>query len=454
MIIDATKKGLRFYTVSQLSGRKQVTPEGFLLCLDVVIARTGEQLYGAGEIPVDAGPDGRIKIHRAPEDVFRPETIASFNGKPVVIKHPEGGTVNPDNWNDLAVGVVMHPRGGLGAQDDSLIADLLITSRAGIDAVNAGLKEVSCGYDADYDEISEGVGRQYNIVGNHVALVENARCGPRCSIRDEAYQGEKEMKTSWKDVSERIRKAFKTNDCDSLEKVLKEAETKDGEGEGESGGVHLHMGGENRTKYTDEKLDEMFAANEKKHGEHTAKLETHDAAIAEMRSKGESEEEPDEAIEGELEEEAPAGTGDMAKKAMDSKYLDESFKATVAMAEVIHPGIKVPTFDAKSKPGDSFAKIDALRRVALAKGLEDAETSAIIKKVRGGRTLDAKGVEKMSHGQVRELFFSVGAAKKEANNARTEDGNGHVRAGGGLGIHGKLKTPADLNKRLHEVYKQ
>lgn len=454
MISDATKRNLRFYTVSQLSANREVTPEGFILFREVPIARSGEMLYGPNEVPVDVGPDNRVRIQREPEDVFRPETVASFNGKPVIVKHPPGGEVNPENWGELAVGVVMDPRRGKGAQDDLLLADLVISAQRGIDAVNAGLKEVSCGYDADYDELSEGVGRQYNIVGNHVALVESARCGSRCSIHDEAYQGENTVKNSWKDIGERIRKAFKTQDCDSLEKVLKEAETKDEEAPGGASGVHLHMG-EGRSKYSDEKLDEMFGANEKKHGEYSQRMDAMDAAIKEMGSEGENEEAPDQPIEGELEEEAPAGTGDAAKKAKDSKYLDESFKATVALAEVISPGIKIPTFDAKAKPGDSFSQINALRRVALSKGLADGETGEIIKKLRGGRTLDAKGIEKMSHGQVRELFFSVGAVKQETNNHRTVDSETEYHgAGGGLGLNGKIKTPADLNKRFSEHYKQ
>lgn len=74
---------MRHYTVHRLGPKRALTPEGFLLCEDVPVARTGEMLYGPGEVPVEPGPDGLIRISRTPDEVFRPETLASCIGKPV-----------------------------------------------------------------------------------------------------------------------------------------------------------------------------------------------------------------------------------------------------------------------------------------------------------------------------------------------------------------------------------
>jgi hypothetical protein len=159
------------------------TPEGFLLCIGVPIARTGSMLYGEGETPLETGEDGTIEVSRAEEEVFRPQTIASFEGKPVTIAHPNE-FVTADNWSRLAKGVVQNVRRGVGDQGDSLIADLLITDSIAIQLVKNGLREVSCGYEAEYTQTAEGKGTQANIIGNHVALVDEGRAGSEYAIKD------------------------------------------------------------------------------------------------------------------------------------------------------------------------------------------------------------------------------------------------------------------------------
>src|SRR5271166_3724303 len=106
---------MKFYVKEKLGAVQSVTPEGFLLCEEVPIARTGTMIYGPDETPISVGPDGIVRIDRDAEEVFRPETIASANGKPVVDEHPEDGEVRPDNWRELAVGVTLNPRRGAGA---------------------------------------------------------------------------------------------------------------------------------------------------------------------------------------------------------------------------------------------------------------------------------------------------------------------------------------------------
>src|ERR1700761_439356 len=76
-------KSTRYYTVEKLSARQSITKEGFLLCEAVPIARIGTMLYGPDETDSDPGKDDFVRIERDGSEVFRPETIASFEGKPV-----------------------------------------------------------------------------------------------------------------------------------------------------------------------------------------------------------------------------------------------------------------------------------------------------------------------------------------------------------------------------------
>ena len=183
---------MRYYTAAQLSERISETPEGFLLCQGVPVARAGELLYAEGELTAEDGSDaieakdGIIKVTRGTDDLFSPETIASFEGKPVTLNHPED-FVAPDNWREVAVGHMQNVREGEGEDADKLLADLLITDREAIYAIKSKtMREVSLGYDAEYEQLEPGKGKQTNIMGNHIALVRRGRNGPSVAIRDAA----------------------------------------------------------------------------------------------------------------------------------------------------------------------------------------------------------------------------------------------------------------------------
>lgn len=179
---------MKFYTISKISENMHETPEGYLVCLAVPIARTGEMVYAQGETPLDPGPDGTVTIDRDEDHVFRPETLASFEGKAITILHPND-FVNPQNWSSLAKGTIQNVRRGTGDQSNDLIADLLITDSVAISLVKNGLREVSCGYEAEYAQTGEGRGVQTNIIGNHLALVDQGRAGSSYAINDHKRKG-------------------------------------------------------------------------------------------------------------------------------------------------------------------------------------------------------------------------------------------------------------------------
>ena len=168
------------YFATQISENLHKTPEGYLLALGVPIGRIGEMEYGPGETPLEVGPDGIVRVSRDAEELFRPETLASFEGKPFTIRHPEK-FVDPSNWQHLAKGVIKNVR----RKGDDMIADILITDQFAISLVESGVRQLSCGYEAEYLQTGPGTGMQKNIVGNHLALVEEGRAGDAYAINDE-----------------------------------------------------------------------------------------------------------------------------------------------------------------------------------------------------------------------------------------------------------------------------
>ena len=68
------------YFGTKLSDNITETPEGFLICHNVIIARTGMQEYSSSEVPVKSKDGELVKIYREKSEVLRDETIASFEG--------------------------------------------------------------------------------------------------------------------------------------------------------------------------------------------------------------------------------------------------------------------------------------------------------------------------------------------------------------------------------------
>lgn len=188
---------MNFYAPAQLGRSRKITPEGYLLCEGVPIARLGTQVYSAEELhnpdpnatQLVPDSDGRIVVERRAEEVFSDESMASFEGKDVTIEHPNE-FVTPDTWSTDSVGHMQNVRRGTGADDDLLVADILIKAPDAIAYVNRELPEVSCGYNSEYKQAGPGRAIQRNIIGNHLALVDRGRAGPRCAFKDHSNTGE------------------------------------------------------------------------------------------------------------------------------------------------------------------------------------------------------------------------------------------------------------------------
>lgn len=144
-----------------------------------VITRTGVFEYADG-----AG--GIRREYRSPEEVFSPAALESFSMVPVTLGHP-ADMVSTQTIKDHAVGMV---GSALTRDGDKIVAEMVIYDEAAIAAIEGGVRELSCGYQADMIE-GKGVspeGEHYDcmqvkIQGNHVAIVEKGRAGAVACIK-------------------------------------------------------------------------------------------------------------------------------------------------------------------------------------------------------------------------------------------------------------------------------
>lgn len=209
---------MQYFFTTRLGNTRYEMADGSLLCKDVPIARTGAQVYDESELPGIIGDDdGEIVVTRDADEVFRPETLASFEGMAFTLGHPKD-MVNPGNWKDYAHGHIQNVRRGTGDQSDLMLGDIHIKTSEAIQKVTDGLEQISMGYDADYEQKGPGQARQHSIIGNHCAGVPNGRAGIRCSIGDSISMANKTQ--GW---LTQLKRAIKTKDSATMEDLVDNA---------------------------------------------------------------------------------------------------------------------------------------------------------------------------------------------------------------------------------------
>ena len=156
------------------------TPEGYLRDKPIVTT------CGIFEYQND---DGSIRRElRLPENVFAPESLRTYRGKPIIFTH-EAGEITKDNVHEEIIGTVLSD----GLKDgDNVRADIVIHDT---DCLKQGLRELSLGYDCELDE-SPGTYKgmpydaiQRNIIINHLAIVEAARAGHEARLNLDSKSG-------------------------------------------------------------------------------------------------------------------------------------------------------------------------------------------------------------------------------------------------------------------------
>ena len=153
------------------------------------ISKAGVFEYRGAQIPGAPHPDKMYRVLRPEEELNDPEAIDSFKLLPWIDNHVmlgEGAGLMPAEKKGVqgVIGQDVHFENG------TLYGNLKVFSNALADLIEAGKKELSCGYRCTYDW-TPGVwnGQSYdavqrNIRGNHIALVKNGRMGPDVAVLD------------------------------------------------------------------------------------------------------------------------------------------------------------------------------------------------------------------------------------------------------------------------------
>jgi hypothetical protein len=566
--ISAAAMANQFYTTEDLGPNQSLTPEGFLLCKDVPVARTGVMVYGPYELQDENGEllepssDGVIYVSRDEDEIFNPRTIASFEGKPVTINHPATITqlVDASNWRDIASGTLQNVRRGKDDKSHLLLGDMLITAQDAINLVRSHqLRQVSLGYVASYVQSEPGHAVQKDILGNHVAIVPQGRCGSTCAI------GDTEMNVIEDKRKAALRHAFNTRDAQGFAKALDAWEEKDEEepeygkkeppkesngGNGGGSGTHHHVevhvhgsgggnGGYDKTVTSDpsdqttgsgpnggatregvnpqdsddmngngngdpvemimaaiKKLDQRLSAIEQSVGGSgggrmgnfpNRDQRTHDELESppnansagepgdnpkppETETKMTPHEEKPSSDEGEVlagkeitppaeghmpptaegpegapppelkENEDVRATADIAyvQNPMDATRRREQWTDTLARAEMLVPGMRLPTFDAALSEKQIAATLCTFKRKTLAASFEtDSGNQAI----RGFVTSDSPNFASMTCDAVGVLFTAASERMRERNNILSVSRGPALFAKTGA----RPKTPAEIN---------
>lgn len=148
------------------------TPEGYIIDTPV-IARTGIQWYKR---------DGKdVAEYRPASEVFAPQSLASFVGRPLTIDHPSF-MVRSDNVRGVVVGAIL---GEPWRDGENLRARVVVHDKRAVDLIERGLKaELSVGYTVETEQVAgvtpEGAhydAIQRNIRCNHLSIVTRGRAG-------------------------------------------------------------------------------------------------------------------------------------------------------------------------------------------------------------------------------------------------------------------------------------
>jgi DNA-binding Xre family transcriptional regulator len=174
------------------------TPQGFLQA-DAFFTRTGVFEY--------RNLDGTVRRElRLPEEVFRPDSLATFRSATVTMGHPRE-PVTPRNARTHGVG---YTKDDVRRDGDKMRGTIIIDDEKAIAEMKAGRREISNGYFCDLemtagvtagiDGVEDGLTYdciQRNIIGNHVAIVDRGRAGPEVVARVDSMRVDSVDDVAW-----------------------------------------------------------------------------------------------------------------------------------------------------------------------------------------------------------------------------------------------------------------
>lgn len=340
---------------------------GFVEIVGNPLSKVGVFEYSGAQISPDLEPNKIYKVYRPESSLNNEDTINSFRLLPWTDEHMMLSGKEEDGLMDAAHKGV---HGIIGEQvyfdAPYLKANIKIFSRTLGNLINEGKRELSIGYRCMYEaQNGEYDGEQYdfiqtNIIGNHLALVQEGRSGHDVSVLDQKFTitlDSKDIKMADKDGDmEKPEDAKDEGEMTLAEcvKMIKELKAKiDGKGEDE--------------------FEDDLEAEEINNSENKTEDEVEPADFVKKAEGVDSEEE----TEKKAEEEGDAKDEDMDKPekkegAMDSKVIKHvmnqiSARDSLAKKLAAHIG----TFDHSSKTVDEVAQY-GIRKLGLScdKGAE------------------------------------------------------------------------------------
>ena len=415
--------------VEQVSPNISVTDSGFLLCSNCTISRTGVQEYTTREIPVRGDEDGNVKAFRSYTEVFRPESIASFENAPITIEHPPA-MITPNNWKYHSVGVVSNVR-----QEGNLLkADLLITDANAIKQVqDNGLRYLSCGYNSRLVDNNDGSVDQTYIKGNHVAIVTSPRGGEICTIQDSTSKTlinttkEPTMATKKKTMKTKIFQfmGLMDSEADKLVSALVEDDDEDNDITDSDNVTGSDDGSVSPVIDTPAENFDGDITDEDAGEARLQKIESTLAAIAEAvgvkltdsdcddkdQDVTDSDEDEDKEVNDSTDEDEDKDVTDSDEEDKEDGEtpIADSYRTIISKAEIMYPGIKLdtPLRDSTIATNDG---IDLKRQVLEKFYLTDSGRVSIDALTSG------KLINKLDKDSINILFNSTVALKTQQNN--------------------------------------
>lgn len=247
------------------------------------ISKVGVFPYLGKSISDECEPDKIYNVYRSAETLAKSVPTWDNPPKPFINDHEMLGEGFSKIDERPVQGVIHNPV----FEDDVLYADISVYSESLKDAISNGKKELSLGYFCKYRK-EKGVynGQAYDyvqedMVGNHIALVDNGRCGSDVKVFDSKCTMDSldicldDLKT----ISESgIIKTTETKDSEMKDEEKKDVEVKDEETEKEVK--------DNDTEVKEEKKSEdcSKAKDEEEKKDDEKKAEDEDLSAADVMS--------------------------------------------------------------------------------------------------------------------------------------------------------------------------
>lgn len=151
-------------------------------------ARTGVYAYLAKELELtDRDPNSIVYVYRSADEVFKPESLATYVNSDVTNSHPSE-LVTADTFKETSVGHCLSAT----QNGDFVEVELLIKDAQAIKDIESGKSQLSPGYTTIYIKdigICPDTGQRYEfkqtgIDVNHIAIVDRGRGGAQVRIDD------------------------------------------------------------------------------------------------------------------------------------------------------------------------------------------------------------------------------------------------------------------------------